>query len=102
VSGPAQTPLFRWLVRHWLCTFALMGLAFAVFGAASLNLAQVFTANLGFLAEHGVDAVREGALQQLGELVLSTYLAIAFYLLFKTCEQALIQRVALQHQRKDS
>jgi len=102
VTSPVQTPFFRWLQQHWLCTYGLMGVAFVVFGAASLNLAQVFAANLNFLAEHGMDAVREGALRQLGELVFSAYLAVAFFVLFKTCELALVQRLANTQPRKDS
>jgi len=102
VSDAHRSPFMQWLVRHWLCTYLLMGLAFVVFGAASLNLVQVFTANIGFLTEHGVDAVREGALQQLAELVFNAYVAIAFYLLFKTCEYALVQRLAHHDSRKDS
>ena len=101
MTAPAQTPFFRWLQQHWLCTYGLMGVGFVVFGAASLNLVQVFAANLNFLAEHGMDAVREGALRQLGELVVSAYLAVAFYLLFKTCELALVQRLANAQPRKD-
>jgi len=96
------TPFFRWLQQHWLCTFVLMGVGFVLFGAASLNLVQLFSANLGFLAEHGLDAVREGALRQLLELVASAYLAVAFYLLFKTCEAALVQRLAHAPAVKDT
>ena len=102
MSSPVQTPFFRWLQQHWLCTFGLMGLGFVMFGAASLNLVQLFSANIGFLAEHGLDAVQEGALRQLAELIFSAYLAVAFYLLFKTCELALVQRLAHLQPRKDS
>jgi hypothetical protein len=102
VSTSYQSPFFRWLVRHWVRTYLLMGLGFVVFGAASLNLVQLFVANFGFITEHGLDAVREGALRQLAELVASAYLAVAFYLLFKTCEHALVQRLAHHDARKDS
>jgi hypothetical protein len=98
VTAPAQTPFFRWLQRHWACTFCLMAVAFVTFGAASFNLVHLFSANIGFIAQHGMDAVREGALQQLGELLFSTALAVGFYLLFKTCELALVQRLANQTQ----
>ncbi|MEO7392153.1 MAG: hypothetical protein ABIU58_08255 [Ramlibacter sp.] len=79
-----------------------MGIGFVVFGVASVNLVQVFAANLGFLGEHGFDAVSEGALLQLAELVFNAYVAVAFYMLFKTCEYALVQRFAHHDARKDS
>jgi len=98
-----RTPFYRWLTQHWLWAFLLMGLALVLFGAASLNLAHLFTANFGFLMEHGWDAVQEGALRQLAELVASMYGAVAFWLLFKTCEQALVQRLTqTENQGKDS
>jgi hypothetical protein len=102
MSAADRSRFLHWLVRHWFCTYLLMGLAFVVFGIASLNLVQVFAANLGFLAEHGLDAVREGGLWQLAELVFNAYLAVAFYMVFKTCEYALVQRVAHNETRKDS
>jgi hypothetical protein len=102
VSASYRSPFFRWLLRHWVCTFLLMGAAFVVFGLASLNLVNVFAANFGFLSEHGLDAVREGALRQLAELVFNAYLAVAFYMLFKTCEYALVQRFAHHDARNDS
>jgi hypothetical protein len=94
MSGAQDTPLFRWMLGHAGWTFALMGAAFLAFGAASLNLVQYFAANLDFLAMHGLDAVREGGLRQLFELLVSAYVAVACYLLFKTCEQALVQRLS--------
>jgi hypothetical protein len=94
MSTGYQSPVFLWLVRHWLCTYALMGLGFVAFGTASLNLVQLFSANFNFLTRHGWDAVQDGGLWQLAELVCSAYAAVAFYLLFKTCEHALVQRLA--------
>jgi hypothetical protein len=89
-----ESQFFRWLVRHWIATYILMGMGFVLFGAASLNLVQMFSANIAFLSNYGLDAIQDGALMQLAELVFSTYIAVAFYLLFKTCEHALVQRVA--------
>lgn len=101
MSAGHESPVFRWMVRHWVSTYLLMGLGFVVFGAASLNLVQLFSANIAFLTEHGWDAVREGALSQLAELMFSAYLAVAFYLLFKTCEHALVQRLAHHDAKKE-
>ena len=96
-----QTLFFKWLLRHWLCTYVLMGLSFILFGAASLNLVQMFSANLAFISNYGLDAIREGGLVQLFELIASTYMGVACYLMFKTCEHALVERVAHHNHQKD-
>ncbi len=89
-----QSPFFKWLVHHWLSTFWLMGFGFVAFGVASLNLVQLFAANASFLVEHGLMALMEDGLLQLLQLIFTAYLAVAFYLLFKTCEHALVERLA--------
>jgi hypothetical protein len=100
VTSAEHTRVFLWLLRHWLFTYVLMAVAFVVFGAASLNLVQFFSANIGFLWKHGWDAIQDGALWQLAELVLSAALAVCFYLIFKTCEHVLVQRIAHKLPRK--
>ncbi len=93
-TAPSHSRLFGWLVWHWVCTYALMGLGFLAFGASSLHLAQYVAANLSFLGMHGLDAIMDGGLWQSLELLLNAYAAVAFYLLFKTCEHALVERLA--------
>ena len=94
MSAGYQSRLFVWMVRHWVCTFLAMGIAFVAFGMLSLNLVQVFTANIRFLADYGLEAIMDGGLWQLLELVASAYGAIAFYVMFKSCEHALVERLA--------
>ncbi len=94
-----ETRLYRTLSRRWGLALLLMGLSFVAFGVASLNLLQVLQANLRFLAEHGLDAVRDGGLVQLIELVVYGYMAATFYLVFKLCEKVLVQR--LSHVEED-
>ncbi len=94
MSAVYQTRRFKWLVRHWVVTYLLMGLGFVAFGVASLNLVQLFSANTDFLLQHGWQAVMDGGLWQLVQLIVTAYLAISFYLLFKTCEHALVERMA--------
>ena len=101
MSASYHSGLFKWTVRHWVLTFLLMGVAFVAFGMLSLNLVQVFAANIRFLSEHGVEAIMEGGLLQLLELVASAYGAIAFYVTFKTCEHALVERLAHHRNEKD-
>lgn len=81
------------LTFHWLTTFLLMGL-FSFFGAvASYDLFTMLAANFQFLTEHGVMAVMEGALMQLGRLVATGYFALAMYIGFKACERALVEKL---------
>ena len=101
MSANHQSGLFRWMVRQWVLTFLLMGVAFVAFGMLSLNLVQVFAANIGFLTEYGFEAIMDGGLLQLLELVVSAYGAIAFYVMFKTCEHALVERLAHYRIEKD-
>ncbi len=76
------------LSRLWLC-FAVMGLAFFAFGVGTLNLFLLFQANAALLLHHGWLAVMEGGLQQLAELLLTGYLSMAAYTVFKACEYRL-------------
>ena len=59
------------LTFHWTTTFILIGAFSALGAAASFNLFIMLGANFRFLSEHGVMAVMEGALAQLGELALN-------------------------------
>ncbi len=82
----------RLVTFHWLATFALMGLFFVLFGAATYNLAMLMAANVRFLSMHGLMAVMEGALGQLAELVVTGYFGLAMYLGFKACERVLVEK----------
>ena len=89
--------LRRWfhraiLSRRW-ATFVVMGLAFLAFGAGSLNIFYVLKANLQFIGEHGWDALREGGLAQLLELLITGYASMAAYVVFKACEHSLVHAV---------
>lgn len=85
--------LKRWfhrtvLSRRWL-TFIVMGLAFFVFGAGSYNLIMLFRANAELIANYGWQALMDGAARQLVELVVTGYLSMAAYIVFKACEYRL-------------
>jgi hypothetical protein len=89
--GSRLGALFRRVVlaRRWL-TFIVLGVAFFVFGSGSLNLFFLLKANGQLLAEHGWQAVMDGAAQQLVELLITGYLSMAAYVVFKACEHALV------------
>lgn len=84
--------LRRLLTAHPLLTFVLMGLFAVAFGLISLNIFNVLRANLALIAEHGTMALLDGAAWQLAELVVSGYLSLGCYVLFKVCERVLVER----------
>ena len=76
------------LSRGWL-TFIVMGLAFFVFGVSTYNIFRLLSANIDFIANHGWLALMEGAARQFVELIVTGYLSLAAYVVFKTCEYRL-------------
>jgi len=76
------------LTRPWL-TFVVLGLAFFVFGMASLNLLHLLRANADLILDHGAMALADGGAWQLAGLVASGYGAMLAYVVMKTCEHAL-------------
>jgi len=90
--------LKRWfhrtvLSRRWL-TFIVMGVAFFAFGAGSVNILMLFSANAEFVARYGWQAVMDGAALQFVELVATGYLSMGAYVVFKTCEHCLSHDLA--------
>jgi hypothetical protein len=85
-----MSELFRRCVlsRRWL-TFLVLGVSFGVFGACTVNLGLLFMANAQLLRNFGWQAVMDGALWQSIQLVLTGYLSMAAYVVFKTCEHRL-------------
>ncbi|MEJ6007566.1 hypothetical protein WG899_18620 [Paucibacter sp. AS339] len=88
-----QNSLYLWLGQHVLACFVLLTFSFIVFGALSLDLIRLFSANAAFLLAHGWIAVLEGGLRQFLELLFNAFLAMAAYLLFKLSEHALVHRL---------
>ena len=78
--------------RAWLTFIVLVG-AFLVFGAGTYNLFLVLKANLDLIAEHGWQALADGAAQQFIELLLTAAASMAAYVLFKACEHRLVHRL---------
>lgn len=78
--------------RAWL-TFLVLVVAFLVFGAGTYNLFLLLKANLELIAEHGWQALADGAAQQFVELMLTAVFSMVAYVLFKACEHRLVQRL---------
>jgi hypothetical protein len=95
-----ETPvvLKRWfhrtvLSRRWL-TFLVMGLAFFAFGAGTFNIFMLFRANADLIANYGWQALMDGAARQFAELVVTGYLSMAAYIVFKACEHRLAHELS--------
>ncbi len=93
IPTSTESATLRWMTRYWLATYALMTLSFLGFGALSIDLAQFFLANIKLIYEYGYLVLLDGALAQFFELLGSALLAVLFYIFFKTCESALVQRI---------
>ena len=76
----------RWILSRRWATFVVLGLSFFAFGVASINLVYLLKANGTLLIDNGWQAVMDGGLRQLVELVVTAYGAMACYIVFKTCE----------------
>ena len=90
--------LKRWfhrivLSRRWL-TFLVMGIAFFAFGAGTVNILMFFSANADFIARYRWEALMDGAALQFVELVVTGYLSLAAYVVFKACEHRLAHDLA--------
>jgi hypothetical protein len=93
VVPPMPRRWVEFLFRHPKVTFLLMGAFFLLFGFTSVNLFVVLKANIELFLEYGAMVIEDGALQQLVEVIGSSYLSIVFYVLFKVCERILIERL---------
>ena len=90
---PLPRRLVAFLYAHPKLTFLLMGAFFLLFGFTSVNLFVVLKANIDLFLEYGAMVIEDGALQQLVEILGSSYLSIVFYVLFKVCERVLVERL---------
>lgn len=80
-----------WLRHHRLACFGLMVVAFVVFGLLTLDLVRLVSANAALINDYGWQALQDGALVQLLELVVSAVTAMAAWIVFKVCEMLLVQ-----------
>jgi hypothetical protein len=80
----------RWLLAKRWRAFLAMGLSFFVFGACSLNLFFLLKANTALIVDHGWMALADGGAVQLVELLVTGYISMVAYLVFKVCEYSLV------------
>ena len=101
-SSQPVTDLFKRavLARRWL-TFVTMCLSFAVFGASTVNLFNMFRANVGLIADYGFMALSDGAARQFVELLLTLVAGMLAYIVFKACEYRLVHLLTDIHSEDD-
>jgi hypothetical protein len=85
--------LKRILTFHWVITLLVLMLCALVFGLSTLNLFVMVQANFSLIARHGVMALMDGGLLQIGELTVNGAVAIVSYVLIKACEHVLVERI---------
>jgi hypothetical protein len=83
----------KFLTAHWLLTFLMMSVFAALLALSTFNLFVALNANIELIRRYGIMALRDGAFQQLLELIGYGYVSLFFYLLFKACERVLVARI---------
>ena len=97
-----MTALFRRVVlARWWLTFIVLCLSFAAFGAGTVNLFNMFGANLSLIADNGVMALADGAAQQFVELLLTLLFSMLAYVVFKACEYQLVHGLTDHPSKED-
>ena len=86
-------PSIAFLRRHSVLTFVLMGAFFLLSGITSVNLYVVLTANIGLFRMYGSQAIDDGALWQLAEILATGFLSVLFFVLFIVCERVFVDRL---------
>jgi hypothetical protein len=81
----------RVVLAHRWATFIVMGLAFFVFGAGTVNLFMLFRTNVELVSEYGWQALEDGAFAQFVELFVTGYVSMLAYVVFKACESKLVR-----------
>jgi hypothetical protein len=82
--------LMGYLVRSPVTVLIIMTISFLGFGYFSVNLFFSFKANIAFINQYGFMAIKEGAVHQLGTLLLSAFVSVLFYAVWKVGERLLV------------
>jgi hypothetical protein len=82
--------LKRLLTYHPLLTLFVMMVSAMLFGLFSFNLVMLFKGNIALVFDYGVQALYEGAFEELLRLFIYGVLGLLFYIVFKACEKFLV------------
>ena len=75
-----------------LVIFFVAGASIMIVAFASYNLLQLGMANLRFVGEHGWQAIENGALLQMLQILGYGAVSLSSFIVFKICESELVQR----------
>jgi len=81
------------LRRHLLLAFLLMGAFFLLSGVMSIDLYVVLKANVDLFRKYGAQAIDDGALRQLVEILGTAISSIVFFVLFVMCERIVVDHL---------
>lgn len=87
--------MYRWYhpARHpTFVLLPLMAIVSAAFALNSFDLARLAIANITYIRNHGVMAVFDGGLLQMGLLIIQGMFSLLCYLYFKAIEHVLMAR----------
>jgi hypothetical protein len=90
MTAAARALFHRFVLRRAWTAFVGLGVSFLGFGVFTVSLASVLKANLDLVLQYGWQALMDGAAMQFFELMVSGYVAMAFYVVFKACEYRLV------------
>ncbi|MCG7948776.1 MAG: hypothetical protein AB2729_12635 [Candidatus Thiodiazotropha taylori] len=79
-----------YFLKRPILTFLLLIVSALAFGFLTINIFRLLAANWQFIVTYGVVALREGALWQTLELILTGIVSMLFFLIFRFCEDILI------------
>lgn len=85
-----KTKIINYLARAPLSTLCLMTISFLTFGYLSFNLFFMFQANVSVIKEHGFMVLKDGAAVQLLQIILTAFMGVIFYTLWKLCERLIL------------
>jgi hypothetical protein len=77
---------------HWIIVFFISGFFAIAFAFSTYNLFHLSMANLDFVKEFGIEALKEGALFQTFEILVGASFSLICYMGFKICESELVSR----------
>ncbi len=85
--------IYKFLYKHPSIAFILLMASGLAFGAMTLNIFRLVAANWKFITTYGLMALKDGGLEQAFELMMTGMLSMIVYLIFKFCENILIERM---------
>lgn len=85
--------LISYFARSPFSLLCVMTISFLGFGYFSINLFLIFKSNIELINRHGLMAMKDGAALQLLMLLLTAFVSVVFYSLWKVVERLFVDWV---------